>query len=246
MTTPIIEIKSLDFEYPTKKALHNVSLSISAGSVTALVGENGAGKTTLMRCIAGLEIPFSGDVFVKSIKTTDQKPRQIIGFLSDHFGVYKDLTVRQCLRYVAGLYEISPDHFAKTLLDIEDYLLLGDKMHLKTEDLSRGQRQALGIAQILVFDPEIFILDEPASGLDPEARYRLSKLFLTLKQRGKTILVSSHILSELQDYCDDIIVIKSGHIVQHTKITNAKSLYQIYTGDTSSDKNTAKGNGHDA
>lgn len=210
----MIRVQDLTFDYPGKRALNQVSFSIEAGHITALVGPNGAGKTTLLRCLAGLDQPFSGQITIDNIDVIENPKlaHQKIGYLSDFFGLYNDLSVTKCLKYQALLHHIPSDQTAKAIKDICKDLKLTEHIHKKVKELSRGLRQRLAIAQVLIGNPQIILFDEPASGLDPEARYELSKYFVELKQRGKSLIVSSHILAELEDYCTEMIILDHGVI----------------------------------
>ncbi len=213
----MIEVSHIVFEYPGKRALKDVSFSIAAGSVTALVGPNGAGKTTLMRCIAALDEPFSGDVMVDGINVREQ-PREVhrrIGYLSDFFGLYDDLTVSQCLTFIARIHQLPETGLPEKVLQTAGLLGLQDYFHVKAGTLSRGLRQRLGIAQAIIHAPKVLLLDEPASGLDPEARISLSRLFLSLRDQGMTLVISSHILSELEDYCTDMLLLRDGKVQEY-------------------------------
>lgn len=210
----MIDVRDLVFEYPTKRALHGVSLTIPAGSITALVGPNGAGKTTLLRCMAALDRPYTGRVSIDGIDT-QENPRAIharLGYLPDFFGLYDDLTVARCLFYAArarGLPAQAAEEAAQTAAA---RVQLSDRMEARSAELSRGLRQRLAIGQAIVHDPKVLLLDEPASGLDPQARRELSQLLLDLRARGMTLVVSSHILSELEDYSTDMVVVNDGRI----------------------------------
>lgn len=213
----MIEVENIIYEYPGKRALKDVSFTIKEGSVTALVGPNGAGKTTLMRCIAALENPFSGKIKVDGIDALEH-PRTIhkkIGYLSDFFGIYEDLTVRQCLYFMASIQQISASEIEGNIYKAAKNLDLLEYLNVEAGTLSRGLRQRLGIAQAIIHDPKVLLLDEPASGLDPEARVLLSTLFKALQKQGMTLLVSSHILSELEDYCTEMLLLREGCIINH-------------------------------
>lgn len=215
----MITVENLIFEYPGKRALKDVSFTIEEGSITALVGPNGAGKTTLMRCIAALDEPFSGRITVNGIDSVED-PRKVhseVGYLSDFFGVYDDLTVRQCLSFIASIHQIEDAQIAQRVEATAGKLNLKEYLDVKAGELSRGLRQRLGIAQAIIHEPKILLLDEPASGLDPEARMSLSSLFLSLRDQGMTLLVSSHILAELEDYCTDMLLLRDGAIIDHCK-----------------------------
>lgn len=213
----MIVVEGLNFDYPGKRVLYDVSFQIARGSVTALVGPNGAGKTTLLRCIVGLDRPHSGTVHIGGVNV-EQDPRAVhrqLGYLSDFFGLYNDLTVRQCLTYMAWSQKVPQEEVASRVDEIAKQVLIDNMMERKASVLSRGYRQRLGIGLALIHDPEILILDEPASGMDPEARIQLSILVRNLKMTGKTLIVSSHILNELEDYCTEMLVIRDGRVAKH-------------------------------
>lgn len=219
----IINVDKLVFEYPGKLALDNVSFTIPEHSITALVGPNGAGKTTLMRCLAALESPLSGHISLSDVDVLEH-PREChrhIGYLSDFFGLYDELTVDQCLRFVAACHDMHPIDGA--IDRAIEQLHLQDYRHARAGSLSRGYRQRLGIAQAVIHEPKVLILDEPASGLDPEARSELADLMLSLQKTGVTILVSSHILSELSEYSSHMLILEDGRIVDNSPIAENAS-----------------------
>ena len=209
------------------RALDDVGFSIVAGSITALVGPNGAGKTTLLRCLAALEVPHDGHVRIDGIDAIEH-PRQAhekLGFLPDHFGVYSALTARQCLLHAARARGMS-ETAARTRIDlVARNVSLSERLQYRAGSLSRGQRQRLAIAQAIIHQPRVLLLDEPASGLDPEARSELAELLRNLASHGMTILVSSHILAELETYCTAMLVLRGGRVVEHRalKVTEGAS-----------------------
>ena len=220
----MIKVSNLNYEYPGKRALKDVSFSIPDASVTALVGPNGAGKTTLLRCLAALDEPFSGEINVAGIDVTREPRRvhQVLGYLSDFFGLYDDLTVRQCLSFAAWLHRLPEDTVEGCVRKTASLLELTNWLESKVKTLSRGWRQRLGIAQAIIHNPKLLLLDEPSAGLDPEARVSLSKLFRDLQREGMTLVVSSHILAELEDYCTDMLVLRDGEIAEHRGATAAE------------------------
>lgn len=225
----MIEVQNLNYFYPTKQALTDVSVSIERGSITALVGPNGAGKSTLFRNIAGLTSPFTGEINLAGVNVL-KDPRsshQHLGYLSDFFGVYEQLTVWQCLAYMAAAQRLEPRVIPKAVEKAAERLYIADRLQQKAGELSRGLTQRLGIAQALIHDPEVLLLDEPASGLDPEARQQLAQLFLELRDQGVTLLVSSHILSELDEYSTDMIIIREGRIVQQQNIQQTQERLRV-------------------
>ena len=213
---PIVKVKDLVFDYMTKRALYGISFEIEKGSIVALIGPNGAGKTTLMRCLAGLVQPFSGEIFVSGVNVPEnsRQAHKYISYLSDVFGLYDTLTARQCLTYAALAFDIPENKIKSRINETAEMLNLTDHLDAYAGSLSRGLRQRLAIAQSIIHEPKFIILDEPASGLDPEARIELSKLFIDLKNKGHTLMISSHILAELQDYATHVMVLKGGYLVK--------------------------------
>ena len=221
----MIEVNNLVFEYPGTRALNGVSFRIEPGNITALVGPNGAGKTTLLRCMAALEVPLHGEVRING-EDIHEDPRAChrkLGYLSDFFGLYDELTVRQCLLHAAASRGILASEQLRVTEQAALRLGLADRLKMKAGALSRGLRQRLAIAQAVVHEPQILMLDEPASGLDPEARHNLAELFLALRDQGMTLVVSSHILSELDEYSSDMLVLREGRILSHDPIEQESS-----------------------
>ncbi|MDH3231648.1 MAG: ABC transporter ATP-binding protein [Alphaproteobacteria bacterium] len=216
----MVAVRDLVYDYPTARALFGVSFDIAPGSITALVGPNGAGKTTLMRCLAALETPYSGSVTVDGLDI-EEYPRQVherLGFLQDFFGLYDDLTVRRCLDYHAAARSVPSSQRRDAITRSAQRLGLADRLDQRAGTLSRGLRQRLAIAQAIIHRPSLLLLDEPASGLDPEARQELSRLLLTLQGEGMTLVVSSHILAELEDYSTHMMIMHQGRITEHSAI----------------------------
>ena len=213
----MIDVSGLIFDYPKMRALKNLSFSIQPGTITALVGPNGAGKTTLMKCLAGLEKPFAGSITVNGVDVI-ANPREshtMVGFLPDFFGLYDNLSVYQALGYYAALANIPDLYIADAVEKSAKRLWIDDKLQAPVKALSRGMRQRLAIAQAIIRNPKLLLLDEPAAGLDPESRYELSSLFRQLRSEGMTLVVSSHILSELEQYADNLIIMHEGRILPH-------------------------------
>lgn len=226
----MIVVENLVYEYPGKRALENVSFSLEPQTITALVGPNGAGKTTLIRCLAALSQPFSGKITISGFDTLDN-PREIhhdLGYLSDFYGFYDELSVEQNLCYFAWSHGISYQNTQFKVDKAISRLQLTDYRKQAAGTLSRGLKQRLAIAQAIVHEPKLIILDEPASGLDPEARIQLSSLFVELNQAGATLIVSSHILAELEDYCTQMLVMREGKITDFKQLSTIPSLiYKI-------------------
>ena len=214
--SPAIEVSGLLFEYPGVRALDDVSFSVAEASVTALVGPNGAGKTTLLRCLAGLEEPLLGSIHVAGVDVLEE-PRAVhrrIGYLSDFYGLYDALTVRQCFAHAAASHGVADGALEAAVVRTAERLGLGGLLARRAAELSRGQRQRVAIGQALIHDPQVLMLDEPASGLDPEARHSLAVLFTRLAGEGMTLLVSSHILAELDEYSTHMLVMRQGRIIE--------------------------------
>ena len=217
MNETIIEVSDLCFDYPGHRALNGIRLKLEAGSVTALVGPNGAGKTTLLRCIAALDNPVSGQVRVGGLDVHEhpREAHRLMGYLSDNFGLYGDLTVARCLSYAASAQGLDAREVPAAVELTAKRLGLQEKLEQLVRTLSRGQRQRVAIAQAIIHAPRVLLLDEPASGLDPEARSSLAAVFRTLQGEGMTLLVSSHILAELDEYSTHMLALDAGHILEH-------------------------------
>ncbi len=211
----IIEIEGLTKRYGSLTALHDLTLSIEEGSIVGFIGPNGAGKTTTIRILTTLLQPTHGEARVAghSVLHQPQAVRRVMGYMPDFFGVYEDMQVWEYLDFFAACYAI-PRHQRQSIID--DLLALVDLGHKReayVETLSRGMKQRLCLARTLAHDPQVLILDEPASGLDPRARIEIRELLRELRQMGKTIFFSSHILSEVADICDSIAILEAGRLV---------------------------------
>jgi ABC-2 type transport system ATP-binding protein len=214
MSEPMIEVRDVVYDYPAARALHGVSCQVDQGAVLALVGPNGAGKTTLMRCIAALDTPTEGIIKVAGLDT-QADPRGVhgaIGYLPDFFGLYDELSVRRSLTYAARSRGVSEADAPKAVEEAAARVQLTDRLEQRAGELSRGLRQRLAIGQTIVHRPRVLLRDEPAAGLDPEARRSLSGLILSLAKAGMTIVVSSHILAELEDYSTRMLMIREGQV----------------------------------
>lgn len=220
----IIEIEGLTKQYGQLTALNNLSLTVEQGAVVGFIGPNGAGKTTTMRILTTLLQPTSGQAWLAGFSVTSQPRdvRRVVGYMPDFFGVYEDMKVWEYLDFFAACYDI-PQSARRTMVD--DLLALVDLGHKKEEfvdNLSRGMKQRLCLARTLAHDPQVLILDEPASGLDPRARIEMRELLRELKNMGKTIFFSSHILSEVADICTSIAVLEAGHLVAYGDLAEMK------------------------
>ena len=217
---PLVTVRDLVFDYPGHRALDGVSFAIEPGTITALVGPNGAGKTTLLRCAAALDTPTAGRVVIAGIDVHDE-PRashRHLGYLADFFGLYDELSVERCLLHHAASQNVPAAARGEAVRRAAERLSIADRLDQKAGSLSRGQRQRLAIAQAIIHEPKLVMLDEPAAGLDPEARANLSALLLGLRDGGLTIVVSSHILAELEDYSSHMLILRDGRVVEHRPI----------------------------
>ena len=211
----VIEIRGLTKRYRQLTAVEELDLAVEEGAVFGFVGPNGAGKTTTMRILATLLRPTAGEAWVAGHSVVDDRRavRRAVGYMPDFFGVYGDMKVWEYLDFFAACYEI-PAETRRQLVD--DLLELVDLTHRRedyVDALSRGMKQRLCLARALAHDPQVLILDEPASGLDPRARIEIRELLRELQAMGKTIFVSSHILSEIEEVCTHVGIIEEGHLV---------------------------------
>lgn len=212
---PALATQGLTKRYGTLTALDNLSLGLESGDVFGFIGPNGAGKSTTMKIMAGLLAPTAGKAFVlgRDVMHNGQFVRRSVGYMPDAFGVYEDLKVSEYLEFFASAYGLPRAQRRKIVQDVLELTDLVYKRDAFVDSLSRGMQQRLGLARVLVHDPPILLLDEPASGLDPRARIEIRELLKELQRLGKTILVSSHILSELGEFCNKLGIIERGKLI---------------------------------
>lgn len=213
-TDHAISLHNVSHRFQGKKALDRVSFVVQRGALHGFVGPNGAGKTTSLKLVCTLLQPQSGRVrvFGEDVVDNIRTVRTMIGFMPDHFSTYRQMTVNEYLDFFAAAYGLAPKRRIEV---IEQVLTLVDMNHRQNDlisGLSRGMQQRVGLARVLVNDPELLLLDEPASGLDPRARIELMEILRALRGMGKTIFISSHILSELAELCDAVTIIDRGEI----------------------------------
>lgn len=211
----MIETRDLTKMYGDLYALNRLNLQLDRGDVYGFIGPNGAGKTTTMRILATLLNPSYGEATVcgYSIYNGAKEIRRMIGYMPDFFGVYDDMKVVEYLEFFAAAYRIKGPERRKKCDQVLDLVDLGYKRDALVTSLSRGMTQRLGLARVLLHEPQVLLLDEPASGLDPRARIEMRGLLKELRSMGKTILVSSHILPELADICNKIGIIERGQLL---------------------------------
>lgn len=201
-------------------AINDINLDLEAGDVFGFIGPNGAGKTTTMRIIATLLEPTVGEAYVcgQSVLTHPKEIRRLVGYMPDFFGVYDDMTVIEYLEFFAAAYKIKGPARRKRCDEMLEIVDLNFKRDAYANTLSRGQTQRLGLARVLIHDPQVLLLDEPLSGLDPRARIEMRGLMRRLGQMGKTIIVSSHILPELADVCNKVGIINGGEMKENANV----------------------------
>ena len=211
----IVEIKGLNKQYGKRKAVDDVSMTIESGEIFGLVGPNGAGKTTTMRMLVTLLKPDKGEIQVGgySIRKSPREVRRQIGFMPDDFGVYGDLTVHEYLDFFGACYAIPNAQRPGLISDLLDLVDIGHRRDDMVDTLSRGLKQRLGLARVLIHDPSVLVLDEPASGLDPRARVEIRELLLEVARLGKTIIFSSHILADVAELCTRVGIMEGGKLV---------------------------------
>ncbi|MGI8906334.1 MAG: ABC transporter ATP-binding protein [Candidatus Sumerlaeaceae bacterium] len=211
----MLEVRNLTKMFGNFKAVDDLSFKLHPGRIYAFVGPNGAGKTTTMRMIATLEEPTSGEIYVNGMSTYEHpyEIRRLIGYMPDHYGTYPDLTIRDYLEFYARAYGLEPAIRGTRIDRIMEFTGLNKIDGKRVDTLSKGMMQRLNMGRGLLNDPKVLILDEPAAGLDPRARVELRYLMKQLAEQGKTIFVSSHILTELAEMCDEMLIIDRGRQV---------------------------------
>ncbi|QJW92737.1 ABC transporter ATP-binding protein [Frigoriglobus tundricola] len=220
----MIECRDLTKKYGELFAVERLSLKLEPGDVYGFIGPNGAGKTTTMRMLATLLNPSWGEATVcgHSIYTGSKEIRRAIGYMPDAFGVYDDMKVTEYLEFFAAAYRIQGADRKKKVEQVLDYVDLGYKRDALVTSLSRGMTQRLGLARVLLHDPQVLLLDEPASGLDPRARIEMQELIKRLRQERKTIMLSSHILPELAEICNVLGIIERGRLIFNGTVQQAE------------------------
>ena len=212
---PAVHITGLTRLYGTLAALSGLDLTVNKGDLFGFIGSNGAGKTTTLRILATFLAPTAGRAVILGhdvVKDADAV-RHVIGYMPDFFGVYKDMEVTEYLDFFGACYRIPSAQREKTVSDVLELVGLSEKKGSLIGALSRGMQQRLGLARVLIHDPQLLLLDEPASGLDPRARIEMMEILRELQRLGKTIIISSHILSELESICNRVAIIEKGKLI---------------------------------
>ncbi|CAN5868582.1 ABC transporter ATP-binding protein [soil metagenome] len=215
--------------YGSSLAVSGVDLEVAQGEIFGLVGPNGAGKTTTLKMLATLLVPSSGDAEVggRSVRREPDAVRSVIGYMPDTFGVYADMRVWEYLDFFGRCYGLPAARRRQMISDLLDLVDLADKRQAYVQELSRGMQQRLCLAHALVHDPQVLLLDEPASGLDPRARVELRELLRELRLLGKTIIISSHILPELEELCTSVAIIDQGRLLVSGRVDEIQQRFRV-------------------
>jgi ABC-2 type transport system ATP-binding protein len=245
----IVTARGLVKRYDRTVAVGGLDLDVSEGEIFGLVGPNGAGKTTTLRILSTLLVPDSGDAEIagESVRRNPNEVRRVLGFMPDVFGVYDDMKVWEYLDFFARCYGVAPAQRRRMIGDLLELVDLADKRDHYVQALSRGMQQRLCLAHTLVHDPKVLLLDEPASGLDPRARIELRELLRELRSLGKTILISSHILPELEELCTAVAIVDRGQVLAQGRVSDieqrlrAGSVLRVRVIAESEDLETAAG-----
>jgi ABC-2 type transport system ATP-binding protein len=212
---PAVQTFGLTRMYGSIAAVYNLDLTVNKGDLFGFIGSNGAGKTTTLRILATFLAPSAGTARIlgHDVVREADAVRHVIGYMPDFFGVYKDMEVTEYLDFFGACYKIPTAQREKTVNDVLELVGLSEKKGSLIGALSRGMQQRLGLARVLIHDPQLLLLDEPASGLDPRARIEMMAILQELQRLGKTIIISSHILSELQTLCNRVGIIEKGRLI---------------------------------
>jgi ABC-2 type transport system ATP-binding protein len=224
----VLAIKNLNKRYGKFQAVSDLNLEVAEGEIFGFVGPNGAGKTTTMKIICGLLRATSGEITLDGVDIirNSRRMKEKIGYMPDFFGVYDDLKVSEYLEFYASIYNIKGQERKRITDDLLELVDLGSKREAYVDSLSRGMKQRLCLARSLVHNPRLLVLDEPASGMDPRARFEMKEILKNLKGMGKTIIISSHILPELAELCTSIGIIDQGRMV--ISGSNEEIMQQVY------------------
>ena len=219
-----VQTFGLTRHFDSLTALANLDLTVYRGDLFGFIGSNGAGKTTTLRILATFLAPSAGTATIlgHDIRQAADAVRHVIGYMPDFFGVYQDMEVTEYLDFFGACYRIPTAQREKTVADVLELMGLSDKKGALIGTLSRGMQQRLGLARVLIHDPQILLLDEPASGLDPRARIEVMAILHELQRLGKTIIISSHILSELQSLCNRVGIIEKGRLIYCGPVQGAR------------------------
>src|SRR6187401_2189509 len=241
---PAVQTFSLTRVYGSMDALNALNLTVNKGDLFGFIGSNGAGKTTTLRILATFLAPSGGraEVLGHDVVRDADAVRHVIGYMPDFFGVYKDMEVTEYLDFFGACYKIPTVQREKTVNDVLELVGLSEKKGALIGALRRGMQQRLGLARVLIHDPQVLLLDEPASGLDPRARIEMMAILQEVQRMGKTIIISSHILSELQTLCNRVAIIEKGKLIYSGPVQGVRDQMaagQIYWVKVATDTDQA-------
>jgi ABC-2 type transport system ATP-binding protein len=247
-----IRTEDLTKQFDRQVAVNGVELEVRAGEVYGLIGPNGAGKTTLMRMLAAAEEPTIGEIYINGERLLRDRSnanlKRLLGYLPDDFPLYDDLTVWDYLDYFARLYKLKAERRQRRLYDVLELVQLSTKRNAKIATLSRGMKQRLSLARTIIHEPILLLLDEPVSGLDPIARMQFRQIIKTLQEAGMTVVISSHVLSDLAELCTSVGIMELGFLVESCRLQDlyhrlSRQQITIGTlGDVEALKRELKGN----
>ncbi len=222
----MLSIRTIDLtkQFDAHTAVHNIDLQVASGEVYGLIGPNGAGKTTLIRMLAAAEEPTFGEIYIEGTKLqfdrSNQELKTHLGYLPDDYPLYDDLSVWDYLDYFARLYGLREPHRTRRLQEVLELVSLIPKRKSQIKTLSRGMKQRLSLARTVIHEPKLLLLDEPVSGLDPIARLEFRQIIKALRANGMTVLISSHVLSDLAELCTSVGIMELGYLVESTSLEN--------------------------
>ncbi len=242
MTTPVIQIKGLRKTYADfwgrarVEALHGLDLEIEEGEIFGLLGPNGSGKTTTIKLLLGLLHPSAGDAFMFGQDPGNQDAKRRVGYLPEETYLYKFLNAEETLSFYGKLFGLDKQTLQQRTDQLIEQVGLGHARKRRLGEYSKGMARRLGLAQALINDPDLVILDEPTSGLDPIGTAEVKDLIVSLKERGKTVLLCSHLLADVEDVCDRLAIVHNGHLkacgrVDELLTSTEKTLIEVKTGD---------------
>ncbi len=221
----LVEVRRLSRAFGNVQAVRDISFAFDAGQIFGFIGPNGAGKSTTMRILATLDLPSEGDCLVAGLSTVDEadEVRRLIGYMPDSYGTYPNMTVFEYLDFFARAHGLAPEQRRRAVADVVEFCQLGDLREKLITTLSKGMKQRLCLGRCIVHDPKLLILDEPAAGLDPRARIEFRDLLRLLAGQGKSVFISSHILTELQELCDSVAIVERGRLIATGRVSEVQA-----------------------
>jgi ABC-type multidrug transport system ATPase subunit len=228
---PLLEVHQISKSYSGKKALQNASFTVKDGAVTTLLGPNGAGKTTLVKCVLSLVKYDTGLIRIDGVDSLDEHSRKSIAFLPERFSFFPYFTVLSAIKFYADLHGLTKQELSERLPNVLNKLKLTDLLNQKIKTLSKGQLQRVGLSNLLISNAKLYILDEPFSGLDPVGMRELKDLMIEWKKEGKGVLINSHMIAEMEQIADEVIILNKGNILVSgpiEELKKGKSLEELF------------------